>query len=166
MGGPAFSTPISMFWQYLPVHQGSAQTGSCVAVHDLDGARGGVDAQFVAGAEEPRHVTRETVDQCHAGKGCTLCDDRVDPVEDQSPRHHRACGHVVQHPGSRDPTLRAVEDEDAVDIAPAAELMARAREDPAAAVEIVARAEIVSGDKCRAADRGSDATVTAQHDRQ
>jgi hypothetical protein len=101
-----------------------------VAVQDLDAAGGGIDAQHVAGAEECGHVARETVDQRDAAEGCTLGEDRVDPVEDQRPRHDPPRSHVVQHPRGGDPALGAVEDEDTVDIALAGELVARREKIP------------------------------------
>jgi hypothetical protein len=136
-----------------------------VAVQDLDEAGGGVDAQHVAGEEELRHVAGETVDQGHAAKGRTLGEDRVDLVEDQRPRHDPARPHVVQHPGGGDPSLGTVEDEDAVDIVLAGELVARAREGAANPVEIVACAEIVSRDEGDAAHLRADAVVAAQQNR-
>src|ERR1700730_13033123 len=139
--------------------------GSPLAVQDLDETGRGVDTQHVAGAEECGHVALEPVDQRDAAEGRTLAEARVDAVEDQRPRHDPPRPHVVQHPGGGDPSLGAVEDEDTVDIALAGELVARAREDPAATVEVVARAEIFGSDKGDAAHLGTDALMTAQQDR-
>src|SRR5690349_17190806 len=116
--------------------------GSAVAIEDLDEPGGGIDAQLVAGAEDLCHIPLEAVDQRHAPKGRALRQDRVDPVEDQRPRHDATRGHLMQHPGGGDPALGGVENQNAVSIALPGELMARAREYPLVTVEVVARAEI------------------------
>jgi hypothetical protein len=59
-----------------------------------------------------------------------LGDDRVDPVEDHRPRRDPQRPHVVQHPGSADTAFGAIEDEDAVDIAPWVKLMLPGSTDP------------------------------------
>ena len=57
------------------------------------------------------------------------------------------------------PHLGAVEDQDAVGVASTAGLVARAGEDPRRSWS--ARAEIVGGDECRAADPATDAAAAA-----
>src|SRR5271169_6393115 len=76
-------TPSAQIW-------GFGAKSSAVAVQDFNDAGGGIDAQFVAGAEEPGHVAVEAVDQRDIGESGTLRQDRVDTVEDQPPRHDRA----------------------------------------------------------------------------
>src|SRR6267378_2936381 len=136
-----------------------------VTAQDRDEAGRRVDPQHVAGAEESGDVAGEAIDQRHASEGRTLGEDRVDPVEDQRPRHDPPCPHVVQHPGGGDPSLGAVEDQDTVDIALAGELVARAGEHAAHAVEIVACAEIIGSDEGDAAHLGTNALMAAQQDR-
>ena len=66
----------------------------------------------------------ETVDQRNIAERRTLRDDRVDPIEDQRPRHDAPRRHLMQHPGGRDPALGGVEDKDAVSVALTEQLMA------------------------------------------
>src|SRR5919197_3283189 len=122
---------------------------SAVAIEDLDEPGGGVDAQLVASSEELCHATREAIDQSDAAKGRALREDRVDAIEDQRLRDNAARRHFMQHPGGGDPALGVVENEDAAGVALAEKLVARAREDPFGAVEIIARAEIVGGGEGR-----------------
>src|SRR4051794_23072997 len=82
-----------------------------------------------------------------------------------SPRHDATRSHLVQHPSGCDPALGGVENQNAVNIALSGELMARAREYPLVAVEVVARAEIVGGDERRSGNHRSNALVAAQQDR-
>ena len=71
----------------------------------------------------------------------------------------------MQHPGGRDPALGGVQNQDAAVIALPKQLMARPREDASAAVEIVARAEIVGPDERRSRYRGSNPLVAMHPDR-
>ena len=115
--------------------------------------------------EDLRNITGKAIDQRHAAKSRALREDRVDAVEDQASRHDAAGRHVVQHPRCRHPALRGIEDEDAVDIALPGKLVARPRKHPFAAIEIVARAEIIGSDKRRPSHAGPDASVATQLDR-
>src|SRR5215469_16336897 len=105
------------------------------------------------------------IDQRHAAKSRALREDRIDAVEDQASQHEAAGRHVVQHPRGSHPALRGIEDEDAVDIALSGKLVTRSRKHPLAAIEVVARAEIVGRDERRPRHRGSNTLVALQQDR-
>ena len=71
----------------------------------------------------------------------------------------------MQHPGRRHPALGGVQDKDDTAIALAVKLVLRAREHAPDPVEIVARREIVIGDKRRPLNHGAYAGMACKLDR-
>src|SRR5664279_2809557 len=82
--------------------------------------------------------------------------DRIHAVEYQRSRNDPARSHLAQHPCARHAALGGVEHEDFSDIRLSRQLVGRAREGAADAVEVVARREAVVGDQRLPRDRLAD----------
>src|SRR5262249_41418607 len=92
-------------------------------------------------------VEVETPEHRKLREGCTLREDRIDGIEDESQRNDAPRFHFMQHPGSRDTAFGGVENENPVDVGLTGELVRRSGEHTTYPVEIVARRKAVLGDE-------------------
>ena len=99
----------------------------------------------------------EAVHERKLGEDGALDHHRVGDAEDEAERRFVPGGHFLKHPRSRDAAFGGGEDQDAVEEALAVEIVGLAGEESVFAVEVVAGAEAVLGDKGRAGDGRTDA---------